>query len=202
KTFQTSCNPLRRAPSTVHRGRLTDQDMMDPEAVKKYLTEPAANAVAALPARFFDVLVLNGLRLDLFEPGHVLCSYAVPPRLSVGEPLPPTSLSGNVLHGGVVATLVDVVGSAAIISSGLPTTGVSLDINVSYLDPAFTGLPTVKYSISVWLLFFQEEIEMESKLLHAGKAVAVASVELRNKRTGKLLAQGRHTKYLAASSKL
>ncbi|URE46595.1 Thioesterase superfamily [Musa troglodytarum] len=151
--------------------------MMDPEAVKKYLTESAGYAVAALPARFFDVLVLNGIRLDLFEPGRILCSYVVPPRLSS---------SGNVLHGGVVATLVDVVGSAAIISSGLPTTGVSLDINVSYLDPAFTG----------------EEIEMESKLLHAGKAVAVASVEFRNKRTGKLLAQGRHAKYLAASSKL
>lgn len=66
----------------------------------------------------------------------------------------------------------------------------------------YVQLPTVKYSVSVWWLFFQEEIEMESKLLHAGKAVAVASVEFRNKRTGKLLAQGRHTKYLAASSKL
>lgn len=48
----------------------------------------------------------------------------------------------------------------------------------------------------------QEEIEIEAKSLRVGKAVAVINVELRKKSTGKIVAQGRHTKYLPASSKL
>jgi acyl-coenzyme A thioesterase 13 len=49
---------------------------------------------------------------------------------------------------------------------------------------------------------FQDEIEVEVKLLRAGKSVGVVSVDFRKKRTGKLIAQARHTKYLAVSSKL
>lgn len=52
------------------------------------------------------------------------------------------------------------------------------------------------------LFNFQEEIEVEAKLLRAGKSVGVVSVDFRKKRTGKLMAQARHTKYLALSSKL
>ncbi|KAA8531262.1 hypothetical protein F0562_005979 [Nyssa sinensis] len=48
----------------------------------------------------------------------------------------------------------------------------------------------------------QEEIEIEAKALRVGKAIAVISVELRKKKTGKIIAQGRHTKYLAVSSKM
>ncbi|KAM0855673.1 hypothetical protein ACQ4PT_049612 [Festuca glaucescens] len=47
-----------------------------------------------------------------------------------------------------------------------------------------------------------EEIEVEGKLLRAGKSVGVVSIDFRKKRTGKLIAQARHTKYLAVSSKL
>lgn len=43
---------------------------------------------------------------------------------------------------------------------------------------------------------------IEAKVLHMGKSVGVAMVELRGKKNGKLIAQGRHSKYLAASSKL
>jgi acyl-coenzyme A thioesterase 13 len=38
------------------------------------------------------------------------------------------------MHGGAVASLVDLAGSAAIFAGGSPTTGVSLDITVSYLN--------------------------------------------------------------------
>jgi acyl-coenzyme A thioesterase 13 len=51
-------------------------------------------------------------------------------------------------------------------------------------------------------LIVQEEIEVEGKLLRAGKSVGVVSVDFRKKRTGKLMAQARHTKYLAVSSRL
>lgn len=43
----------------------------------------------------------------------------------------------NSLHGGATATLVDLVGSAAIHTMGAPQVGVSVEINVSYLDAAY-----------------------------------------------------------------
>jgi len=47
-----------------------------------------------------------------------------------------------------------------------------------------------------------EEIDIEAKVLRAGKAVGVAVVELK-KKSGKIIAQARYSKYLgAASSKL
>lgn len=48
----------------------------------------------------------------------------------------------------------------------------------------------------------QEEIEIEARVLRVGKAVGVVSVEFRKKETGKIIAQGRHTKYLAVPSKM
>lgn len=45
-------------------------------------------------------------------------------------------------------------------------------------------------------------MEIESKALRVGKAIAVVSVDFRSKKTGKLIAQGRHTKYLAVASKI
>ncbi|PPS13679.1 hypothetical protein GOBAR_AA06882 [Gossypium barbadense] len=47
-----------------------------------------------------------------------------------------------------------------------------------------------------------EEIEIEAKALRVGKTVAVVTVEFRKKKTGKIIAQGRHTKYLTAQSKM
>ncbi|XP_076899442.1 uncharacterized protein LOC143553301 [Bidens hawaiensis] len=125
-----------------------------------------------MPFRFFEPMIMSGLKIDL------ICSMKVPPRLfNVAK----------TLHGGATAALVDVVGSAVIWTvDKATTTGVSVEINVSYLDAAFAG----------------DEIEIEAKALRVGKAVAVVTVDLKNKRTGKLVAQGRHTKYLAVSSKL
>lgn len=48
--------------------------------------------------------------------------------------------AGNFLHGGATATLVDLVGSAVIFSVGAPATGVSVEINVSYLDAAYADV--------------------------------------------------------------
>lgn len=47
----------------------------------------------------------------------------------------------------------------------------------------------------------QEEIDIEAKVLRAGKAIGVAVVELK-KKSGKIIAQARYSKYLGASSKL
>ncbi|URE41156.1 phosphoribosylamine--glycine ligase [Musa troglodytarum] len=48
----------------------------------------------------------------------------------------------------------------------------------------------------------REEIEIEAKILRAGRAVGVVKVELRKKKTRKILANARYTKYLAPSSNL
>ncbi|XP_057970200.1 uncharacterized protein LOC131159359 isoform X2 [Malania oleifera] len=153
---------------------------MELELVKKFLEKDGAEnapTINGMPTKFFEPFIIQGLRADFVEPGRVVCSMKVPPRLLN---------SGNSMHGGAIASLVDLAGSAAIFSVGAPSSGVSVEINVSYLDAAYAG----------------EEIEIEAKALRVGKAVAVVSVELRKKETGKVIAQGRHTKYLTVRSKM
>ncbi|KAI3518468.1 hypothetical protein L1887_07247 [Cichorium endivia] len=155
---------------------------MNFDLVKNFLEKSTSGVpsddIDSMPFRFFEPMIMSGLKIDLIERGRVLCSMKVPPRLLN---------VGNSLHGGATAALVDVVGSSVLMTiDGTTTTGVSVEINVSYLDAAYVG----------------DEIEIEAKALRVGKAVAVVSVEFRKKKTGKIIAQGRHTKYLAVSSKL
>ncbi|ONK56445.1 uncharacterized protein A4U43_C10F8790 [Asparagus officinalis] len=132
----------------------------------------------ALACKFFDAFTVKGIHVDLVQRGRLVCSMKVPPRL--------INDLGNFLHSGAVTSLVDLVGSAVFFSTGSPSSGVSIEISVSYLRPAY----------------LHDEIEIEAKVLRMGKRVGVAMVELREKKTGKLIAQGRHAKYLAVSSKL
>ncbi|XP_077248779.1 thioesterase superfamily protein [Tasmannia lanceolata] len=154
---------------------------MDLKSIKKSLETAGEKSVPpsvdSLPEKFYDPFIIHGIHVDLIEPGRILCSMKVPPRLLN---------TGNFMHGGATASLVDLIGSAAIFTVGSQTSGVSIEISVSYLDAAF----------------LDEEIEIEAKVLRVGKAVGVVSVELRKKKTGKIIAQGRHTKFLAVSSKL
>ncbi|KAH7534105.1 hypothetical protein FEM48_Zijuj04G0201900 [Ziziphus jujuba var. spinosa] len=199
---------------------------MELEAMKRYLEKGPENAstIDGLPLRFFDAFFVEGLHVDLIEPGRIICSLKVHPRLLN---------SGNFLHGGATATLVDLVGSAAIYTVGAPMTGVSVEINVSYLDAAYAdklmedammlfllracylkidgiqlrnswklGIAICRIDTFCAFENVQEEIEIEAKTLRVGKAVGVVSVELRKKKTGKIIAQGRHTKYLPVASKL
>ncbi|KAL7144226.1 hypothetical protein ABFS83_08G245000 [Erythranthe nasuta] len=147
---------------------------MDLESVKKFVEKDGGDyefTVDSMPARFIEPIVMQGLKIDRIERGRVVCSLTVPPRLLN---------TGNTLHGGATAALVDIAGSAVIYTMGAPTTGVSVEINVSYLSGAYVG----------------EEIEIDSKALRVGKSLAVVSVDFTSKKTGKLIAQGRHTKYL------
>uniref|UniRef100_M8AIQ6 Thioesterase domain-containing protein n=1 Tax=Aegilops tauschii TaxID=37682 RepID=M8AIQ6_AEGTA len=95
----------------------------------------------------------------------------------------PVRNSGNFLHGGATASLVDLVGTAVFYTAGAQTRGSPLEMNISYLDAAFSD----------------EEIDIEAKVLRAGKAVGVATVELK-KKSGKIIAQARYSKYLGAST--
>ncbi|XP_058228308.1 uncharacterized protein LOC131336468 [Rhododendron vialii] len=112
---------------------------MDLDSVKRYLekdcNENAMN-IDGMPFKFFEPFVMQGLRVDLLEPGRIICSMKVPPRLLN---------TGDFLHGGATATLVDLVGSAVIYTVGAPVTGVSVEINVSYLDAAYAGVSALLY---------------------------------------------------------
>ncbi|XP_020173913.2 uncharacterized protein [Aegilops tauschii subsp. strangulata] len=128
--------------------------------------------------RLYDAFTVAGLRVEAIEPGRTLCSFTVPPHLTN---------SSKRMHGGAVASLVDLVGSAVFFAGGSPTTGVSLDITISYLDAASAN----------------EEIEIEARVLGIRDKTGCVTVEVRRKGTGQVLAHGRHTKYLAVvSSKL
>ncbi|XP_042501112.1 acyl-coenzyme A thioesterase 13-like [Macadamia integrifolia] len=156
---------------------------MDLDSVKRLLEregeENESASIDAVPNKlpFFDRFILQGIQLDVIEPGRLVCSMKVPRSLVNSD---------NFLHGGVTGTLVDIVGALTMETVGAHETGVSVEINITYLDAAFPD----------------EEIEVVGEVLRVGKAIGVVSVELRNKKTGKIFAQGHHTKYPVASSKL
>ena len=98
-------------------------------------------------------------------------------RVVVGEPL--ANPNGH-MHGGAIATLVDVAGTYAIMSAdrqGRP--GVTTDLNVSYLVGAAVGAVVVA----------------EASVLKIGKTLAFVEVEVRREADGALMAQGRMTKF-------
>ncbi|RZS14441.1 hypothetical protein BHM03_00046129 [Ensete ventricosum] len=149
--------------------------------------------------KFFDLVIVKGLRIDRIEPGRVLCSFQVPPRLTVSW-LSSTPLhhrgteewrtrwseqdDRNAMRHGAVVSLVDLVGSAVFYAAGAPSTGVSVEISVSAFRPAYVH---VILSVHFW---------PKSEFTY------VAAVETRKRSTGTMIAWGRHTKYLAVSSKL
>lgn len=99
-------------------------------------------------------------------------------RLVVAEPV---QNMGGTLHGGAIATIVDDVGTIAIITgdrNGRP--GVTTDLNVSYLAPAPAGAAVLA----------------EATVLKIGRTLAFVAVDLRREEDGVLVAQGRMTKHL------
>ncbi|XP_030408411.1 acyl-coenzyme A thioesterase 13-like isoform X2 [Gopherus flavomarginatus] len=87
---------------------------------------------------------------------------------------------GGTLHGGLTATLVDVVSTAALLYTERGMRGVSVDMNITYMSAAK----------------IEEEILITAQILKQGRSIAFASVDVTNKATGKFVAQGRHTLYL------
>lgn len=59
------------------------------EKTKRYLEKhgdddrAVASAIDALPFRFYENFIMTGLRVDLIQPGRIVCSLKVPARLLV-----------------------------------------------------------------------------------------------------------------------
>ncbi|KAJ7338582.1 hypothetical protein JRQ81_012484 [Phrynocephalus forsythii] len=115
--------------------------------------------------------VLSKMTVLSATPGKVVC------ELKVEEE---HTNRGGILHGGLTATLVDTVSTAALLYTERGAPGVSVDMNISYMSAAKIG----------------DEILITAEILKQGRSLAFASVDLTNKATRKLIAQGRHTKHL------
>ncbi|XP_030068080.1 acyl-coenzyme A thioesterase 13 [Microcaecilia unicolor] len=115
--------------------------------------------------------VSNKVNFISASPGKVVCEMKVEEEH--------TNANGT-LHGGMTATLVDIISTAAFIYTerGLP--GVSVDMNITYMNAAKLG----------------ESILITAQVLKQGRQLGFATVDLINKDTGKIIAQGRHTKHL------
>ncbi|XP_042241895.1 acyl-coenzyme A thioesterase 13-like [Homarus americanus] len=87
---------------------------------------------------------------------------------------------GGTLHGGLTATLVDIVSTMALMTTKQAVPGVSVDINVSYLSAAKTG----------------DEILINAEALKVGRTLAFLNVDITNKDSGAPVARGSHTKYI------
>lgn len=106
--------------------------------------------------------------------GRVLCS------VEVSEPL---QNAYSTLHGGAAATLVDVVGTLALLSIDATRPGVSVELGLSFLSPAPAGATVL----------------IEGTVLKTGKRLGFTNVDIYYEREGKrvAVATGRHTKALA-----
>ncbi|KAI5464871.1 HotDog domain-containing protein [Mariannaea sp. PMI_226] len=87
------------------------------------------------------------------------------------------------IHGGTIASIVDLGGSLAVASTGRFATGVSTDLNVTYLSPG--GRVGDKLTGTA----ICEKI---------GKTLAYTTVTFTNNK-GQLAARGSHTKYVSGT---
>ncbi|XP_052440894.1 acyl-coenzyme A thioesterase 13 [Carassius gibelio] len=117
--------------------------------------------------------VLSKVEVLSAAPGKVVC------ELKVEEE---HTNKGGTLHGGLTATLVDMISTTAIMYSERGAPGVSVDMNITYMNAAKIG----------------EDVLITAQVLKQGRTLAFATVDLTNKANGKLIAQGRHTKHLGS----
>ncbi|KAJ5935615.1 hypothetical protein N7466_005162 [Penicillium verhagenii] len=86
----------------------------------------------------------------------------------------------NILHGGTIASMVDLGGSLAVASRGLFSTGVSTDLNVTYLNSGGK---------------VGDKILAEVTCDKFGKTLAFTNIKFTNAK-GDIVARGSHTKYV------
>jgi acyl-coenzyme A thioesterase 13 len=117
----------------------------------------------------FDRNALGGIKNVRFSDGRCQCTFPVR-----GD----KQNRYGTLHGGCIATLVDVISTAALVTkSGQP--GVSVDIQVSYMSPGLSGT----------------EVEVDATLVKLGKNLAFMEVKIVDAH-GTVVAKGSHTKFL------
>ncbi|XP_025072210.1 acyl-coenzyme A thioesterase 13-like isoform X1 [Alligator sinensis] len=182
-------------PCPAMRAALTLQSLR--EVVKSLVDTPG-----------FD-RVYDKIKLLSAIPGKVVCEMKVEEQH--------TNRAGT-LHGGLAATLVDVVSTVALMNTERGEPGVSVDMNITLEScplPVFHRgdvvsmvnfcskwvkqelcqlMPSLERYISAPKM--GEEILITSQVMKQGRRIAFTTTDLTKKATGKIVAQGRHTKYL------
>ncbi|KAF2280149.1 acyl-coenzyme A thioesteras-like protein 13 [Westerdykella ornata] len=120
--------------------------------------------------------LLDGLRVTNAVPGRV--SFELEIKKEHTNRL-------NILHGGTIASMVDLGGSLAVASRGLFATGVSTDLNVTYLSSGGKVGDLVRAEVTC------------DKF---GKTLAFTSIQFRNAQD-EVFARGSHTKYISLAWK-
>ncbi|KAB8231060.1 PaaI family thioesterase [Aspergillus alliaceus] len=120
--------------------------------------------------------LLDNLRLTAAKPGQV--NFELDIQKEHTNRL-------NILHGGTIASMVDLGGSLAVASCGLFATGVSTDLNVTYLSSGGK---------------IGDKILAEASCDKFGKTLAYTSIKFVNSK-GEVVARGSHTKYIALAWK-
>ena len=151
-----------------------------PVVADGFIARAAAAGASALLGAFtasasgFD-RAAAGMTVERVESGSVLCKVVVEPHLQN---------SYSTLHGGATSTLVDIVGTLALLSVNPTRAGVSVELSVSFLSAAPAGAT----------------IFVEGRVLKTGKRLGFTTVDIfrHDAATGKRIdvATGRHTKSL------
>ncbi|KAK9734745.1 hypothetical protein RND81_04G160300 [Saponaria officinalis] len=116
---------------------------------------------------FYEDFALRGIRVDRVEPGSIFCTFTVPPRLIDRD---------GKLAAGAIANLIDIVGNALVYRLNQPM-NVSVNMCISYLSNAK----------------LHDELEVTSRLLGKIGAVSGTSIIIKNKASGDIIAEGRHS---------
>lgn len=122
----------------------------------------------------------NTQQLDITsaKPGRIVAKYLVGRSNREWRLLCALTAVNRVgtLHGGMVATLVDSVGSLAVASTGLASTGVSTDITATFVRPAGKEGDTVQATGEVLGIGTSTVL----CTLTQGKSLAYTRVEVRD----------------------
>ena len=110
----------------------------------------------------------------------------------------------GILHGGTIASMVDLGGSLAVASRGLFSTGVSTDLNVTYLNSGGKIGDLIRAEVvcdkCTWLIFIMWNLTGRTDENTVGKTLAFTSVHFINK-NDEIVARGSHTKFVAIAQK-
>jgi acyl-coenzyme A thioesterase 13 len=153
---------------------------MGSTAAARLFLETTCGADSALDS--FDATALRGLLVLSAEPGRLVAS------------LPLDSSRANAYgtaHGGLIATAVDVVSSAAL-HTIRTASGVSVSLGVDYLAAVPVLAAAGGGSQPQPTLIF------DARVVKAGRSLAVLTVDVLRGADGALVAKGRHTKFVAA----
>lgn len=122
----------------------------------------------------YDSDIVSECTIDSIEPGRIVCLLPVSHKLQNRH---------GTLHGGATATIVDTIGTAALLTQQ-PDGGVSLNIATTYLH-AMPGEGIVK---------------IDAKVAKVGRSIAVIDVQLFDTASGRLVSSGTHIKHVSASN--